>query len=199
MSVAIKSHAVAGAKVLPTGLEILDRMESIDTLEKIQAKVRNSRHRICRRGIQVMKDFVVVMLFSGVLLFAKAAQAMEIQKFDKMAFQDQKEYVIQLVEGAQKRLREEGHGDWAEKAGRLFTTKDSGGKISIGMGQFQIALARARVVDAKNVAKDPKAERLEVEDAMIVVMEYNGIQLPDSVFTVMKEFKPKFPPKEEKK
>ncbi len=139
------------------------------------------------------------VLFSITLLLSVSLHAVEIQRFDKMAFPDQKEYVIELIEGAQKVLQEEGHPALAEKVGRLFTTKDSGGKVSIGMGQFQIALARARVVDAKNVAKDPKAERLELEDAMIVVMEYNGIQLPDSFFTVMKDFKPKHHPKEEKK
>ena len=109
-----------------------------------------------------------------------AAQAMEIQQFDRMAFADQKEYVIELVEGAQKVLRDEGRGDLAEKVGRLFTTKDSQGKISIGMGQLEIAIARARVVDARNVDKDPQAARLEVEDAMAVVMEYSGIELPPS-------------------
>ena len=38
--------------------------------------------------------------------------------------------------------------------------------ISIGMGQFEPLLARARVADLQRIGKDPKASELEVEHAM---------------------------------
>jgi hypothetical protein len=121
-------------------------------------------------------------------------RAMEIQKYDQMAIADQKEYVIELVEGAQKVLREQGHADLAEKVAKLFTTNDPEGNISIGMTEFDIALAKARVADLGRIKKDPNVTRIEVEHAMIVVLKKNGIDLPKSYMAVMKDFKPKHPP-----
>jgi hypothetical protein len=63
------------------------------------------------------------------------------------------------------------------------------------MAEFELILARARVADLKNIEKDPKAARLEVEDAMALTLEKNGIDLPDSFFIVASRFKPKFPPR----
>ena len=42
------------------------------------------------------------------LLFTSAAQAMQIQQFDKMAAQDQHNYVNTLIVGAQRVLAHEG-------------------------------------------------------------------------------------------
>ena len=60
-------------------------------------------------------------------------------------------------------------------------------------------LARARVADAKRPANDPNARRLEVEDAMIVTLRKNGIELPPNFLTVASGFKPKLPLKKDKK
>ena len=57
-----------------------------------------------------------------------------------------------------------------------------------------LTLAKARVTDAKNVEKDPNAQRIEVEDAMAVMLKKNGVELPDSFFTVNKNFKPRHAP-----
>jgi hypothetical protein len=62
------------------------------------------------------------------------------------------------------------------------------------MVEFETNLALARVADAKRAEKDPKAQRVEVEDAMAVTLQKNHIDLPDSFFTVARNFKPKFPP-----
>ena len=69
------------------------------------------------------------------------------------------------------------------------------------MSQLMLTLAMARVADAKDAEKDPKAQRIEVEDAMAVTLQKNHIELPDSFFTVASNFKPKHAPpaKEEKK
>jgi len=63
-----------------------------------------------------------------------------------------------------------------------------------------VTLAGLRVKDAQSGAGDPKAQRLEVEDAMALTLQQNGngIELPDNFFTVASGFKPKFPPKKEK-
>ena len=58
-------------------------------------------------------------------------------KFDRMAIEDQKDYVGELVAGAQKVLSDAGHADQAEAVGTLFTTKPRDSDISIGMSQFE--------------------------------------------------------------
>ncbi len=94
---------------------------------------------------------------SAAMLFTGAAQAMEIQQFDKMANDDQAEYVGALIQGAEKVLTDEGRADLAAKISHLFTTNAPDGNVSIGMSQFMLTLAKARVTDAKNVEKDPQS------------------------------------------
>ncbi len=133
---------------------------------------------------------------AAAVLFVTAARAMEIQKFDKMAQDDRAEYVSELISGAEKVLTDEGKPELAAQVEHLFTTNAPDSNISIGMGQFMVTLAMARLTDAKNVAKDPGAARIEVEDAMALSLEKNdGIKVPDSFFTVNNNFKPKHPPK----
>jgi hypothetical protein len=140
-------------------------------------------------------NYLAATFLSAAVLCPCPAQAMEIQQFDKMADKDQGEYVVQLIEGARKVLRASGRADLAEKVARLFTTDDPQSNISIGMTQFEITLAKGRVADLDRIAKDPNARRLEVEDVMIVALKKNGIVLPAGFLTVMKNFKPKFPPR----
>lgn len=120
---------------------------------------------------------------------------MELQKFDKMASEDKGEYVGLLVGGAERVLKDEGRADLAAKVEQLFTMTEPGDQHTLGMVEFQLNLARARVTDAKNIANDPHAQRLEVEDAMAVTLKKNGIDLPQSFFTVNSNFRPKLPPK----
>ena len=127
------------------------------------------------------------------LLFASAAPAMEIRQFDKMAVEDQKEYVGELVAGAQKVLTDSGHADQAEQVGTLFTTKPRDSDISIGMSQLVANLALVRVTDLKRLEADPDAVRLHVEHAMIMTLKHVGIVLPKSFMHVMDGFKPKQP------
>ena len=121
---------------------------------------------------------MALTLASAALCLPGWLQAMEIEKFDKMADADQGEYVANLVVGAQKVLRDEGRADDAEKVHHLFTTKDPEGDVSIGLTQFEILLARARVHDLERIATDPNARRLKVEDAMFVTLKKNDIILP---------------------
>jgi hypothetical protein len=45
----------------------------------------------------------------------------------------------------------------------------------------------------QKVEKDINAQRVWVEHALAVTLKKNGIELPDSFFTVLSNFKPKYP------
>jgi hypothetical protein len=145
-----------------------------------------------------MKDLLVATFLSAAMLFTGSLQAMEIQQFDKMAAQDQHDYLNVLVNGAQRVLIDEGKADLAAKIDKLFTEVLAGDKHSLGLIEFESNLDRARVADVKRVIANPNARRLEVEDAMIVTLRKNGIELPPSFLTIAKDFKPKIQPAKEK-
>ncbi|HEY4126043.1 MAG TPA: hypothetical protein VGM36_15580 [Rhizomicrobium sp.] len=130
---------------------------------------------------------------SVAMLFASAAQAMQIQQFDKMAGSDQDEYIAELIQGAEKVLTDEGQADQSAQVSTLFRTKDAGDQISIGMTEFYRNLARARLADVKRAANDPNARRIQVEDALAVTLKKNSIALPAAFFTVANGFQPKLP------
>lgn len=140
--------------------------------------------------------FLAAAFLAAAMLFTGAvAQAMEIRQFDKMAQDDRAEYVARwLIQGAEKVLTDEGRPDLAERVGYLFRTNAPDGNISIGMSDFMLTLAKARLADAKRAGQDPNAPRLEVEHAMIVTLKKNGIVLPKSFMTVGNGFKPKYAP-----
>jgi|SRR5277367_3272272 len=135
-----------------------------------------------------------VAVLSVAVLLSSAAQAMEIQQYDKMADRDQAEYVGLLVEGAEKVLTDEGRSDLATKTHQLIMTTPTGDKMSLLMTEFERNLALARVADANRAAQDPNARRVRVEDAMGVTLKKNGIDLPQSFFTINSNFRPKYPP-----
>jgi hypothetical protein len=117
-----------------------------------------------------------------------AAQAMEIQQFDKIALQDQGEYVGLLVSGAEKVLKDEGRADLAAQVESHFTTTMPGDQHTLGSVEFTSNLSLARADDAENAVDHPNDPRLEVEDAMFVTLQKNGIELPDSFYTVNSNF-----------
>lgn len=140
-----------------------------------------------------VKKYLAATFLSVAMLFTSAAQAMEIRQFDRMADDDQAEYVGELIQGAENVLTDEGRPDLAAQVSHLFTTNPSDSNISIGMNDFMLNLAKARVADAKRAEQNPNARRLEIEDAMFVTLKKNNIVLPDNFFTVASNFKPKFP------
>lgn len=141
-----------------------------------------------------LNKYLMAKFLSAAMLFTGAAQAMEIRQFDKMADQDQSDYIGDLIVGAEKVLTDEGKPDLAAQVKYLFTTENKGDADTIGMVEFERNLVLARVADAKQAEKDPNAQRVEVEDAMAVTLQANHIELPDSFFTVASNFKPKYPP-----
>lgn len=139
--------------------------------------------------------YVAAAMLGAVMVFSSAAQAMTIVRFDKMADEDQARYIGDLIVGAQNVLNDAGKPALAAQVKQLFTTKLGNDADTVGMVEFERNLARARVADLRRLDKDPRAPRLEVEDAMAVTLEKNGIPLPDTFFTVASEFRPKYPPK----
>src|ERR1700674_3753072 len=73
-----------------------------------------------------LNKFLAATFLSAAMLFTTGAQAMEIRQFDKMADQDQAEYVGLLVQGAEKVLTDEGRSDLAAQVEHLFTTRNPG-------------------------------------------------------------------------
>lgn len=65
--------------------------------------------RRCRRlNMNRLNRFLVAAFMSAAMLLPNMVQAMEIRQFDKMADQDQSEYIGLLVQGAEKVLTDEG-------------------------------------------------------------------------------------------
>jgi hypothetical protein len=135
---------------------------------------------------------------SVALLLTRAAQAMEIRQFDKMADQDQSEYIGNLIVGAENALTDEGKPDVAAQIKTLFTTKQPGDADVMGMVEFERNLALARVADAQRAEQDPKAHRLEVEDAMLVTLQKNNIPMARTFVQAFRAvnngFQPRHPP-----
>jgi hypothetical protein len=161
----------------------------MDTYARLRASLRRT----------VTMDTLLAAFLSAAMLFTSAAQAMEIRQFDKMALQDQNDFIGDLVVGAQKVLIDEGRSDLAAQVQNLFAKMPAGDQISLGLNEFERNLDLLRVADAKNAAARPNDPRIEVEDAMVVTLKKNNIQLPDSFFGVASNFKPKFPPRSEDK
>ena len=147
------------------------------------------------------KTFLTATFLSAAMLFSTAAQAMEIRQFDKMADQDQSDYIGDLIrQGAEKVLTDEGRsGSCCTGQASFYYKNPPGDADTLGMVEFETNLALARVNDAKHAAEHPNDPRLEVEDAMFVTLEQNHIELPDAFFTVASNFHPKFPPPDKEK
>ena len=58
-----------------------------------------------------------------------------------------------------------------DKIHKLFVTILPGDRDPVGAVEFERNLARARVADIENLEKNPRADRLEVEDAMFVTLK----------------------------
>ncbi len=138
-----------------------------------------------------MKRLLTALASAG-LLMANLAQAIEIRQFDKLAGDDQIDYVSGLVASV------EAASSPAQlpQVKRFFKNKQPGQAIS-GMGQFELDLARARVADLQSAASNPRARHLEVEDVLYVTLQRNGIVLQESFRPAAVKFHAKLPPRNE--
>lgn len=128
----------------------------------------------------------------ALILTRMPAQGMEIRQFDKMADQDQADYIGDLIVDAEKVLTDAGKPVLAAQVKHLFTTRDPGDADVIGMIEFERNLAITRADNADH----PQDQPSEVEDVLLITLENNHIPLPDSFYDVNKNFRPKLPPKQ---
>lgn len=135
-----------------------------------------------------MENRVKAALLSIVLLLTTTAHTMPIYQFDKMKPNDRARYVAELIQSAEKILKDEGKPDVAAKVRYLFTPNAQDGPFSIGMGRFMQDLMMERLFDEERVAQDPNARRLEVEDAMFLTLTGNGVELAAHLLQRPKNF-----------
>jgi hypothetical protein len=83
------------------------------------------------------------LLLGASFSFSGFLQAMEIRQFDKMALQDQADYISVLIDGAQRVLIDEGNADLAAKVSKLFTEVPAGDRITLGLNELESNLDRA--------------------------------------------------------
>ena len=138
-----------------------------------------------------MRLALLAVAFLSAVMTGTPARAMEIRQFDKMADRDQVDYIDGLITGAEKVLADAGKPAQAAQVEKLFTTRLGNDRDTIGMVEFERNLA---IVRADN-ADHPEDQPSEVEDVIIMTLENNHIQLPDSFYDVNKNFRPKLPPK----
>jgi len=132
----------------------------------------------------------LAVLASLSLLGAQIAQAIEIRAFDRIAPDDQIDYVGLMIDSVERSVP----AAELPRVQRFFRNKQPGETIS-GMGQFELNLSLARVADLQAAEKDPRARRLAVEDVMYVTLERNGIKLPAGFRPAATNFHAKLPPR----
>jgi hypothetical protein len=136
-----------------------------------------------------MRLSMLALALPACLLAGSGAQALEIWQFDRLAAQDQSRFVSGLVHGAMDILTKAGHADQARKVAGLFPDPDRATATPV----FKSALAQERQVDDKRAIEQPDSTRLEVEDALLELFKKNGIALPDSFYTVNRDFRARLP------
>ena len=131
---------------------------------------------------------LIAAFMSAAILFATAAQAMKLQQFDRMADQDQIDYISQLV----ARVHASVSADQRSKVDKFFKARDTGyGEGVSGMTAFELDLARLRSAELKPVAGGMKLQGADVEQVLFKTLQRNGIILPQSFLTVPMSFQPK--------
>jgi hypothetical protein len=101
---------------------------------------------------------------------------MDIQMFDQMAIEDQKDYVKFLVKDAQRILIEQDQREQAAKVQELFQKILPGDRRSSGEAQFEETLGKARVFNAEERPRQyPILPPMNVETVFVATLNKNGI------------------------
>jgi hypothetical protein len=129
------------------------------------------------------------------ILLARAAQAIDIKDYFKMADQDQGRFDQSLLTGAEKLLDDEGRTDLADQLDRLFTEVKTGNKLSEGMADYQANLGAMVIAEVKREARNANLPHLQAERAFLDAAKDHGIPLPPAFDTIASDFHPQFPPK----
>ena len=118
-----------------------------------------------------------IFAVSVFVLFASTSNATTFPVFDHMDSYAQAEYIADMVDRTEKAFRDDGKPDLALKTEQLFALVEPGDAMSVGLVELERNVARARVADLDRLAKNPKAQRVEVEDALFVTLKKNGMEL----------------------
>jgi hypothetical protein len=136
-----------------------------------------------------LKKYMATSVLAVSMLFANAANAMQIPQFDKLAVDDQATYVTLLAKGSANALYAHGDRAGGDKLIQLFNTTGKTG----GGAQFWKYLDEVRIMNKNNAADHPnnKQPPYEVEHAFALMLKNNGIIVPVSfLLTINKDFKP---------
>ncbi|RPI55312.1 MAG: hypothetical protein EHM55_08275 [Acidobacteria bacterium] len=118
----------------------------------------------------------IAALVTATVLSPRASTAMNIQMFDLLMDEDQREYVEYLVEVTRRVFIEMNQKDAAEKVEVLFEAERSGGHQSVGERQIRDILQRMRSFNAE---RPNSPLRFDVEGAMLQTLVNNGIDIPN--------------------
>lgn len=144
------------------------------------------------RGFKVLP----VAFLSAGLLFAGAAQAMDIKDYFTMADQDQGRFNQSLLTGAEKLLNDEGRADLAAQLDTLFTEVKPGNKFSDGFADYQANLGAMQIAEVNREVRNPKLPHLQAERAFRDAAKDHGIPLPPAFDAIASDFHPQLPPKD---
>ena len=148
-----------------------------------------------KRGHRPVTVHWAIALFALALFAHAGAHATDFTSFDRLDIQGQAEYVTAMVDASQQALRAEKRTDLADRLVQTFMEIKPGDQISDGQAELQILIAKARLADAKRLAKDPKARPLDVEDALFVWLKRSDMPPTDAHITSVLDAMAKFHPR----
>jgi len=133
-----------------------------------------------------------LLTISLILACSISAPAMPILIFAKMKKPDQATYIDNMVEGAAKILKDQGHPDESQKILDLFGNATPDG----GVNQFVLSLKAADSENRHNaINPNNRVKPLQVEDAMERMLKDHGILVPaKTLMAINQNFMPA-PPK----
>jgi len=136
-----------------------------------------------------MKSALAILFLT--LACSVPVPAMQILYFAKMKKPDQATYIDNMVEGAAKILKDEGHPDEAQKIIDLFGNATPDG----GVNQFVLNLKAADLENRHNaINPNNRHPVLQVEDAMEHMLKDHGILIPaKTLMTINQNFMPAAP------
>jgi hypothetical protein len=133
----------------------------------------------------------LALLATVLLLAATPGRAMDILLFSRLNIDDQAEYVSELVVGAAKMLRAQGHPDQAQRAIALFKDPSpNGGVHQMAENLKELQEKNLRIQDNPNSHQPP----YDVESAMVITLKHAGIDVPQNYLeTINRHFTPFYP------
>src|SRR4051812_21227385 len=124
-----------------------------------------------------LKASILVAFLSAVVLSPRPAMAMLFSQFDHMSNEDRQNYLNLLVDAAQQVLIQQRHTADADRIHRLFTDIRRGDQMPIGVAELELNLDSARVHDANRAIQSPNAPRMQIETALAMTLQKNGIRI----------------------